>query len=82
VALARHKRVRERGSRRRLITGQIPRQNKPERSLRGWPVEWDLERFAVGHRLPHSRTGVRVPNCRPLVVPLSRINTGLSPVQM
>jgi hypothetical protein len=82
VVLATHECIRERRGRRGLIAGQIPWQNEPEGSLRGWPVERYLERFAVGHRLPHSRTGVRVPNCRPLVVPLSRINTGLSPVQM
>src|SRR2546421_2852664 len=79
---ARRERLLEPDRRRGLIAGEIPRQSKPEGSLRGWPIEWNLECLPVGHGRPHSRTDVLLLNRRPQTLPLSRINTRLSPVQM
>jgi hypothetical protein len=49
MALARDKPGLETGSRRWLISRQIPRQSEPERSFRGRPIERDLKGLAPGH---------------------------------
>jgi hypothetical protein len=49
MAFARRERVLEPDRRRGLVAGEIPRQCKPEGSLRGWPIEGNLECLAVGH---------------------------------
>ena len=49
MALARPECALESYGRRGLVTCEIPRQNEPEGSLRGRPIERNLECLAVGH---------------------------------